>query len=297
MAKDKVLSDLFKNVYCLLFQADDDLKTFIFNLEKGGFLNNTLLIVMADHGARFDTVRRTLSGKLEERMPYVSLRFPPWFEAKHPDEMKNIRTNVHRLTTPFDLHETFKDVLHFDGAGIGDVKNRGISLFKEIPKSRTCAHADVEPHWCACLKWQNVPDTDPEARRALQTALDAMNNFTEPYRSDCALLSVGNVTMISKMSASDAVLKFRRTRDDRGLHPVMSDRFMKVDKIIYQLTFFTQPGDGEFEITLEHILASNKMALNSKSISRINKYGNDPACVLNKNREIRQYCYCKSNLL
>lgn len=281
--------------FCL--QADDDLKTLIHDLETGGFLNNTLLVVLADHGARFASVRGTLSGKLEERLPYISLRFPPWFEKKYPHLIKNVKTNANRLSTPFDLHETFKDFLKFDGAGIGDVKNRGISLFKEIPKSRTCAYADVAPHWCACLAWKTVSPSDPDAKRALQTALDSLNNFTQDYRSECALLSLGNVTMLSKMFTSEEVLKFKQTTGDRGLVVDMTDKTTKMDKVMYQLTFFTEPGHGQFEITLDHVLGPDVMTVHPKSISRINKYGNDPACILNKNREIRQYCYCKSNLL
>ena len=36
--------------------------------EKGN-LDNTLLILMSDHGARFQNVRKILQGKIEERMP------------------------------------------------------------------------------------------------------------------------------------------------------------------------------------------------------------------------------------
>lgn len=288
--------DVYTVIFCLFLQADEDLKAFIEHLDAGGFLNNTVLLVMADHGARFATVRRSLSGKLEERLPYVSLRFPPWFETKYPDLIKNVRTNVNRLTTPFDLHETFLDFLKFDGAGKGDTRNRGISLFKEIPLTRTCAQADVADHWCACLSWKNVSQTDPDAKRALQTALATLNNFTQDYRSDCALLSIGNVTTLSKLFAKDEVLKFKETKGDRGLEPIMSEA-TSVDKVMYQLTFFTEPGHGEFEITLEHLMATDSMTVNPKSISRINKYGNDPACILDRNREIRQYCYCKNNLV
>ncbi|XP_059144629.1 uncharacterized protein LOC131931792 isoform X2 [Physella acuta] len=276
--------------------ADDDLKNFLENLETGGYLNNTLLLVMSDHGSRFADVRRTLSGKLEERLPYVSLRFPPWFKKKYPSLVKNVKTNVNRLTTPFDLHETFKDILRFDGAGLGDVMNRGISLFKEIPKSRTCHHADVAPHWCACLAWKEVNHDDPDAKRALAAAVDAINNFTEPYRSDCAKLSVGDVTTVTKLLVSDDVLRFNQTTGDRGLEPIMSDNSVKNERAIYQLTFFTEPGHGEFELTLEHLLHMDTMSVNPKAISRINKYGNDPACILDKNRDIRQFCYCNSNL-
>ncbi|XP_059144628.1 uncharacterized protein LOC131931792 isoform X1 [Physella acuta] len=280
----------------LITMADDDLKNFLENLETGGYLNNTLLLVMSDHGSRFADVRRTLSGKLEERLPYVSLRFPPWFKKKYPSLVKNVKTNVNRLTTPFDLHETFKDILRFDGAGLGDVMNRGISLFKEIPKSRTCHHADVAPHWCACLAWKEVNHDDPDAKRALAAAVDAINNFTEPYRSDCAKLSVGDVTTVTKLLVSDDVLRFNQTTGDRGLEPIMSDNSVKNERAIYQLTFFTEPGHGEFELTLEHLLHMDTMSVNPKAISRINKYGNDPACILDKNRDIRQFCYCNSNL-
>ncbi|CAL1531008.1 unnamed protein product, partial [Lymnaea stagnalis] len=68
-------------------------------------------------------------------------------------------------------------------------------------------------------------------------------------------------------------------------------------KAIYQVTFFTEPGHGEFEITLEHLVNVDQITLNPKAISRINKYGTDPACILDKNREIRQFCYCNNHSL
>ncbi|XP_059177676.1 uncharacterized protein LOC131957003 [Physella acuta] len=254
----------------MLTMADDDLKNFLENLENGGFLNNTLLFVMADHGARYSPARKTLPGKLEERLPYVSLRLPPWFEKKYPSAVKNLRTNVHRLTSPFDLHETFKDVLRYDGAGLGDVINRGISLFKEIPRTRTCEHAGIAPHWCACLAWQRVSASEPDARRALTTAIDAINNLTRGYRTLCASLTISNVTMVSKLVVSEDVLKVNRANLD--LDPVMSNHVMKHERKLYQLTFHTEPGHVGFELTLEHLLYADDMVVNPKAISMINKY-------------------------
>ncbi|KAJ7387790.1 hypothetical protein OS493_001134 [Desmophyllum pertusum] len=46
--------------------ADDDLKAVLQMFEKDSFLNNTLLIIFADHGARFSGLRKTIQGKLEE---------------------------------------------------------------------------------------------------------------------------------------------------------------------------------------------------------------------------------------
>ncbi|GFN96988.1 Duf229 domain containing protein, partial [Plakobranchus ocellatus] len=126
--------------------ADKDFETFLQNMEAQGYLNSTILIVFGDHGARYSRVRQTWAGRLEERLPYMSFRFPPWFEQKYPDLMRNFRMNVHRLTTPMDIHETLRDVIKFDGAGMGDLRKRGISLFKEIPAERECKHADIRNH-------------------------------------------------------------------------------------------------------------------------------------------------------
>nr|KAI8749643.1 CAunnamed protein product [Biomphalaria glabrata] len=280
----------------LITMADEDLKRTIENLELQGYLNNTLLLVMADHGARFANVRRTYSGKLEERMPYVSLRFPPWFHEMYPDVINNVKTNTQRLTNPFDIHETLRDILNFSGAGQGSVKDRGISLFKSIPKERSCEDADVAPHWCACLSWQDVNATDEVASRALRTAVETINFFTDSYRADCALLAAGEVSMVSRQVVNEDLLRFKETTGDRGLEPILANKSMTLERVIYQLTFFTEPGHGEFEVTLEYLPSTDVMTVDPKAISRINKYGDDPACILQKNREIRQFCYCNNNI-
>jgi hypothetical protein len=58
--------------------------------------------------------------------------FPPWFQRAYPDAMINIRRNSQRLTTPFDINPTLKNVLHYQGSGKGNVKDRAISLFKQV---------------------------------------------------------------------------------------------------------------------------------------------------------------------
>ena len=77
-------------------------------------------------------MRNTQQGKQEERLPGFIFVFPPWFEKKYPEGYANFLNNANKLTTPFDIHETLKDVLHFRGSGKGNLINRGISLFKEV---------------------------------------------------------------------------------------------------------------------------------------------------------------------
>lgn len=60
---------------------------------------------------RFATVRNTLQGKLEERLPFFSFVFPDWFKAKYSQQYQNFRDNLNTLSTPFDVHATLEDIL------------------------------------------------------------------------------------------------------------------------------------------------------------------------------------------
>ncbi|XP_059157677.1 uncharacterized protein LOC131942031 [Physella acuta] len=257
-------------------EIDDELKDSIRILYDGGYLDNTLFILMGDHGARYGKLRSTWQGKMEERLPYFSFLFPKWFEEKYPKAIQNLRTNTHRLTTPFDIHETLKDFLRFGGTGVGNVSNRGISLFKEIPSERTCVHAQIASHWCACLAWEKVSHEDKNLQMALGSALDTINNFTSGFRQICAELAVEEITEAVKLKSSRALLQKIK------------------DVTLYQITFHTTPGHGHFEVTVTHDVERNKMEVAGSEISRINKYGSDADCIL-FNGDIRQFCYCRSS--
>lgn len=80
---------------------------------------------------------------------------PPSFQEKYPKEMRNLRLNSRRLTTPFDIHETLLQILNFNKSSFNRYKKksmqRGISLFEDIPINRTCEDAHIEPHWYVLL--------------------------------------------------------------------------------------------------------------------------------------------------
>jgi len=93
-------------------------------------------------------LRASEQGKFEERLPFLSVRVPRWFSERYTREAANLRLNSDRLTTPFDVHETLLDVV--DMARLRDSVNttrRSYSLFDNIPADRTCADADIKPHW------------------------------------------------------------------------------------------------------------------------------------------------------
>ena len=276
--------------------VDDDLVQFLRTMEHEGHLNNTILILMADHGARFQSVRQTVQGKYEERMPYFGFRFPSWFKSKYPDAMRNFRTNIGRLTTPYDIHETFMDVIHYKGSRKGKVTERGISLFNEIPAERTCAHAGAETHWCACLSWEAVPLGKPAVVAAAEKLVDAINTLTTNFRQQCSLLTLQNISAASQYKPNDSLLHFRKSSDTDGRVADLSDN-MRALEIFYQVTIRTDPGGAMFEGTVKHNSKLDSFTVEEKEISRINMYGNQPHCVREQYPHLRPYCYCKQQLV
>ena len=127
---------------------DDNM--YISSLHKGGYLENTFFLFFSDHGMRFGPIRESYSGKMEERLPFMIIVPPPWFKKRYPNHYNSLLTNRHRLTTPFDVFETLKEVLHFTREPPvypSTADERSYSLFANIPVYRSCEDADILPHW------------------------------------------------------------------------------------------------------------------------------------------------------
>lgn len=115
---------------------------------------------------------------------------PRSFQEKYPNEMKNLRLNSRKLTTPFDIHETLKHILNFDtdsdSGGGGRRKPsspsstspppRGISLLKHISANRSCEDAQIEAHWCSCLNWIDINITNTLTSSSSTSSQSAINN-------------------------------------------------------------------------------------------------------------------------
>ena len=138
--------------------ADDDLKHILQTMEEESLLENTLLIIFADHGPRFSNFRQTIQGKLEERFPFMSITTPKWFRGKYPDLYNNLVHNARVLTSPFDVYATFRHILSYPEYPSGIII--GQSLFSWIDeKNRTCISAGVEDHCARALIWKKSPAT------------------------------------------------------------------------------------------------------------------------------------------
>ena len=155
-------------------KIEPDLLSLLKDLGKNNHLNNTLLIVMGDHGARYGEARAMLDGKLEERLPLFSMAFPPWFLEKYPEISKNIKTNTNHLTSWYDVYATFRHILSYPEIPANLTHEQ--SLFTEIPSSRSCSQANVEDHWYPCIQWESVDVIDSHVKNSALAAVEFINN-------------------------------------------------------------------------------------------------------------------------
>jgi hypothetical protein len=287
--------------------GDDELVEFLQLMNKNGYFDNTMFILMSDHGARFSSLlRETYQGKLEERLPFISIRMPKKFQDKYPQLMYNLRLNSHRLTTPFDLHETFEHLFEFHSSDSYQSKtNRSYSLFQLIPENRTCLQADVEQHWCACLNWNDISINQPIIQQLGKQTIEFLNNFVSDYKNQCTKLYLYRINKANQLEANERLLKYVDSIDQDGRIPRFHNHTL-TDNLIknlttnltkyYQIQFETIPGYAVFEITAEYNPLNQTFLLQKRRLSRINKYGQTSACIAYERPEFREICYC-SNLL
>lgn len=272
--------------------ADDDMVEHLKFFETNGHLNDTIIIVMSDHGPRFAKVRETQQGKLEERLPFFAFIFPPWFEKQYPLAVKNFRLNAKRLTTPFDIHPTLQSVLNFEyPPKMGDLKNRGINLFDEVPLGRTCADAHIQTHWCTCLSWKVVKTTDATVKHIAQNLVDKINQETDRERQLCANLALKTIEKALIYKPNKDLIRFRQSKDADGEVADLSGK-MEYSVQYYQINFRTTPGDALYEASVTWDIKINNAVINLNDVSHINAYGDLPHCIIDKDYFLAKWCVC-----
>lgn len=257
------------------------------DFKNKGYLNNTLLIVMGDHGWRYGDFRQTVQGKLEERLPFFTMTFPKWFKEKYPELDKNLKINTQRLTSWYDSYATLNHILTYPKEPDGVVN--GKSLLTEIPAVRSCKDAHIPSHWCPCLQWTAVDSVHNHVQRAVSEAVRYMNdlNMREPLAvKHCASLALSQVKHSEVETPSNEVLRFYQSKN--GQYVSYEGPGVK-NKCNYQITFQTVPNNGIFETSVSY--SGGEFHVKGE-VSRIDAYGNQPKCIANSLPHLRKYCFC-----
>ena len=121
-----------------LSYADNDIVRLLRAFVGRNYYNNTVFVLFGDHGSRNDDVRNTMQGKLEERLPWLSISVPAWLEKKYPDITSALEHNQRVISSPFDVHATLHHVLTYPEEPQGEKTQ---SLFMKLNYTRTCSEA------------------------------------------------------------------------------------------------------------------------------------------------------------
>lgn len=237
--------------------ADRDFVEVLKLLREQVLSGQTILIVLSDHGHRFDPIRRTPQGHIEERLPFLAIA------TANLSQRAILNFNSNMLTSHYDIHEVLRSVL--------PVRSRpkqsafGLNILENIvPKNRTCAQAGISDVYCTCVNASSsayltrMSAFDPVKTKAL--AEKAIKFINEMIQNDTVSRDVCRTLFLQKLRSTFNVGQ---------------------KKIV---TFETSPGGAVFELRL----SSWNEPLSEDMLNRINRYG-EP-CVASQT--LRKYCYC-----
>lgn len=287
---------------------DSTVRDYLLELADRRILNDSAVVFFSDHGIRFGPVRHLHTGWLEERLPFMFVWLPEWFRRAHPGAARALHANRNRLTTPYDLHVTLKDVLRMAVNGLhggrNDDENTVDTAVPELPRTALPAELSTQsPALLApsCPRCQSLFEPMPADRSCAEAAIDAHWCTCTPYRahsvSDAIVLSV--VRFVLKES-NDELRQFDREHGHRAQrcaqlsmkrvsYAARAANGPNATEYTYLVVFQASPGDGWFESTVVQDLNSGRFRVTG-SVSRLNSYASQSECM--PNDRLRKYCYC-----
>ncbi|XP_061725389.1 uncharacterized protein LOC133531275 [Cydia pomonella] len=279
------IADITHDEFNLIENADDDTATLLHSLMSKA--EDTLIVVMGDHGIRHAKVRNTFQGKLEERLPLLALRLPARLARARPHAQRALQHNARALTTPHDLHSTILDVLdmrqHWNPYKVpGADYTRALTMLEAIPRNRSCSEAGIEPHWCACLAWHNVSTNDPLYEKTAHALLNYINSL---------VATVGDRCIPRTLTSTSWVLRANRRLELKNAHGFGGKT--KVANENYQVKIIVGPGHGIYEASMTYLVNEDKFMIHTRDISRTNAYRSEPDCISKTHPHLDPYCYCR----
>ncbi|XP_064454800.1 uncharacterized protein LOC135366078 [Ornithodoros turicata] len=251
--------------------TDAYLRRFLGKFQSSGAADRTMLIFWSDHGMRYGPIRTTFIGKYEDRLPFAFIALPKSFLDAYPKTKRSLYLNQRRLTTPFDLHATMMEFLDFPESERPETK-RGLSLFREVPPTRTCEAASIPRQWCSCEPYEKeiISPNDPLAWSMAEAFVRQMNEWLKGRRRKCDKVFLRDVLDVSAV---------QRTRQDR----VQNISF-------YWVMLEVSPGGGIFEGTVGVNPVDNSFIVEDE-VTRCNRYYLNSYCLVD--HWLEQFCFCK----
>ena len=242
---------------------------------------NTLFIFWSDHGDRFHFSKTTksITAYIERSLPFLFIRLPDILRQRYYDTLSQ---NSDQLTSPYDIYQTMKHVLHLEDVNFRPVLPNRSSLLLRVPSNRDCQTINVQQHTCACdvSADETVPVSKFLKQKMLDIAVEGLNSMvsTSKYASVCARWK----------SRLDLVSHVQRVKE--------SKRYSH-----YIFGFTAMPGMAVFEIKLvvRHVNSVLDRIYIGGKFTRLSLYGSQGVCVGNDtagDKIMKEVCFCVSQL-
>lgn len=176
------------------FQLDEKITEYLSDLENGGFMDESVVIVMSDHGSRFGTARKVIASAFEVNLPIFQISLPNFLLTN--EVRAALETNRERLSSHFDIYKTLIQIIGQDEVTTDCPKCQ--SILKPIPEDRKCEDAGVSRSFCSCREGQSIPIDSLQTKTIAKNVVNFMNHFKNTYdggyfSKKCKDISLGQI--------------------------------------------------------------------------------------------------------
>ncbi|CAJ0574895.1 unnamed protein product, partial [Mesorhabditis spiculigera] len=272
-------------------QTDNSYATFL--KRNSPLLDDAITIVFSDHGNRYDSIRETVVGRLEARLPFLSIRLPKNIREKYPHIAEALKTNAGRMTTQFDMYDTLLAVATGTYMNISTKTGRSYPLWHPVPETRICHEAHVPEDYCPCFNEMPIPVE--EARGAAETFIAYLNKLltahnatkpqgtvTEPVKNyKCQILELANITYASVRLPPAKIVDDPQTGGQLPKDGI---------EIFYRIVIEAAPPSRALIEGLLVKRMNSEVYVPTGEVERNNKYGHTSHCVAD--RTLKKICHC-----
>ena len=266
---------------------DLHLASFLEAMHRDQHFDTTLVVLTSAHGQTSGEYRQTIQGRVEERMAYLAIRYPPSMTHSYLNLFEHVYDNSQRLTTVHDLRQTLLQV-----AGVDTPRNQfAFSFFENIPRNRSCKDAGVRLHYCAFLRYTRAAKKHNVQEKS-SIVLQNINARLQPVRQRCAEVRVHRVTRFAKLlSCTDNIVKRVGSvlHGQNKIHSHFIDPELSVFNIMMTAGHTSGSAQAHFDATLVYNASQH---LQSVDVSRTDDDARG-ACVVNSHPHLVDFCFCR----
>lgn len=236
-------------------------------IKGSGVLQDSIVILMGDHGFRFHDGNR--DAFYNSRLPPLFISLPQWYKDKFQGDGLGLKINQRRLITHYDLHLTLEDILKRSGRAREEISGHTScrncqSLFRPVLTNRTCSDVGIPLQFCAC-QTDNLSNFKFDSIRAARWLVGYINEWIK--------------RRFIKLKRDPSICEV--------LHLKEIKRVRKIKENSAMVNFITSPGNQSFEAVVK--IVGPKITLDGQ-IERISLYGGSGDCV--QDVKLKNYCEC-----